>query len=288
MQEINYSSLPVGESHKKSSRRAVFEAALTGLISIVVIVGGMLLFKSSLASLDTLITALDVLLFVVFVVLLWLYFYGTQLKRDKLLRRFAADNQFTFQSYGPYFGKTGAPHFDSDSTLLSEIHRFGYHKQAQSNMTLSGVYRGLNFSLSIVSMSAQRSGSEGSVTFFGVITITSDKFHNLPHVIALSKSGNRLTSALNFNAVDSPEWRQELLGWQADAYYDVYTNENKTISDDKMPNVLANIHQLDGSDVEINQGKLYVITIDGIDYTQEGMAMSFKGLDAVADAYEII
>jgi hypothetical protein len=284
MQEINYSSLPAGKSRKKSSRRAVFEAILTGAISIVVIVGGMLLFESTLASLDTLIIVIGILLFVVFIVLLWSYIYGTQLKRDNLLRRFASDNQFALQSYGPYFGKTAIPNFDSNSMLLSEVRKLDYHKQAHSNMTLSGIYRGISFSVSNVGMYWQRSGNRAGVTFFGVIVVTSDKLHDLPHMIALSKSGNRLTSALNFDVIDGLEWQQELLGWRSDAYYDIYTNEHGIFSDDKLSDVLASIHKIDGSDIEINQGKLYVITIDGIDYTQEGMAVIFKKLDVFIDA----
>jgi len=281
MQQINYSSLEHHDERSKYASPAI--AATIGVITLIVAIVGPLYFPDFILSIDTLVTLLGLVLFVVFVILLYRLVYDTQIRRDKLLRAFAADNQFTFTSQKPVMGSWYIPEFISTSALLSP----GYRLSPRSDMILTGVYDGVSFSLTVVGMYWSRPGQRAGVSYFGTIIIHAETLSGLPHIIALSKSMGRLLSSLNTEVIKDPAWQSCLVGWEANARYDMYTNlddsrtatENETVS-----RLLADIHTLTESDVEINKGDLYIIDIDGIEYTQEGLQSVFNKI-AVAARY---
>lgn len=281
MKQINYASLPRNDIRRSYTTPLI--AVVCGVLAITIMLIGPLLFPVLLLQLDGLVTLVGLVLFGVFIILLHRYFYETQIARDRLLRAFAKDNDFSFHSYKPSIGMGRIPDFTSHSSLLSP----GYRLTPRSNMKLEGVYAGIDFSVTIVGMYWSRPGNRAGVSFYAVIRIHSGKLQMLPHIVALSKTSGRLLSSLNADLVKDGAWQQFTLGWEANARYDIYAYANNTLNvgqGDTFSMMLAEIHTLSGSDIEVNKGEMYIIDIGGIDYTQEGLQTVFNKI-AIAAKY---
>ncbi|MET0979844.1 MAG: hypothetical protein ABWX90_01145, partial [Candidatus Saccharimonadales bacterium] len=232
MQQINYSSLEHRDKRSKYASPAI--AAMIGVIALMIMIAGPLYFSDFFLSIDVLVMLLGLVLFAAFVILLHWLMHATQIRRDKLLRAFAADNQFTFTRQRSIMGGWYIPEFISTSALLSP----GYRLSPRSDMMLTGTYEGVSFSLTVVGMYWSRLGQRAGVSYFGTIIIHAETLGDLPHIIALSKSTSRLLSSLNTEVIKDPVWQSCLVGWEANARYDIYakmdgmrTNtDNPTIS----------------------------------------------------------
>ncbi|MET1032893.1 MAG: hypothetical protein ABWX94_00135 [Candidatus Saccharimonadales bacterium] len=281
MQQINYSSLEHRDKRSKYASPAI--AAMIGVIALMIMIAGPLYFSDFFLSIDVLVMLLGLVLFAAFVILLHRLMHATQIRRDKLLRAFAADNQFTFTRQRSIMGGWYIPEFISTSALLSP----GYRLSPRSDMMLTGTYEGVSFSLTVVGMYWSRLGQRAGVSYFGTIIIHAETLGDLPHIIALSKSTSRLLSSLNTEVIKDPAWQSRLVGWEANARYDIYAKIDGMRTNANGPTIsrmLADIHTLTESDVEINGSDLYIIDIDGIEYTQEGLQSVFNKI-AVAARY---
>lgn len=286
MQEINYSSLKRREDSKPGAVTLPIGAALIGLMTIVLIILPMLLLPGLMQSMDYVATVCIIILVPVFVLLIYRVFYDAQIKRDKLLRAFAKDNNFIFHSQKPIWWRDTTPEFTSSSSLLSSYRNIGRNLTARSDMALSGDYRGVHFTVTIVSMFWMRANKFGGA-FYETIIINSEKLADLPHIIALSKLQDRIGNSLNERALKDPGWQTAIVDWQANAWYDIHIHsdgQNTDLKNSTISKMMADIHEVNKSDIEINDGALYIIKMDGIEYTQEGLRTIFDKVGVVARA----
>lgn len=280
VQDINYRSL---QTKTADISKDPWIAMGLGLGAIVFIVGIVLLFSEYLAVVENIVILGGFLLLSILFVLIYYIIYDVQLKRNKLLRAFARDNNFTFTSFPPIFGRDYVPAYVSSSLLLSGVRRIGYAVWPRSNMSLRGTYDGLNFTITIVGMHWAANRNKSGVSFFQTVVLHSDALSDSPHLIALSKISDRLTSSLNIEVVDAPAWQSVVLGWEASARYDIYTDDAQNVME--LPNLsraMARVHVIDGSDIEIVDSDIYLIKIDGIDFSEEGFRPIFEKISAIA------
>lgn len=285
MKSINYTALNNQSVKRRKTISGPIAALLIGTVTLMVTLIGPLFLSDILFAADTFITLTGLVLFVVFVMLLCRHIYDIRSKRDKLLRAFTSDNNFRFKSHPPGIFADYNTQFKSNSSLLSAVRTFNYIVTSRSTMTLAGIYAGLDFSITVVEMHRSRRGDTPTVSFFGTITLHSDKLQSHPHMIALSKSTGRLTSTLNTEVIEKDAWQSCLIGWEADAKYDMYIapgQGSNDMSDQYFSEMLSRIHSIDGSDVEINEGCLYIIKTDGIKYTTDGLQAVFDKIAAAA------
>jgi hypothetical protein len=282
VKDINYRSLRSSVVYKPQDPWITVGVSVAA--TAILVVATLLYVKYPVVGENAIIVA-GLLLFLAFVVLLYYMIYDVQIKRNKLLRAFARDNNLTFKSTSPALGNDYIPRFVSSSSLLSGIRTLHYVVTPRSNMSLRGSYRGIVFNITIVVMYCVRRGNKAGVSFFQTIVIRSDALREFPHIIALSKLAERAFSALNTDTLQASPWQPALVGWEANAMYDIYSDTMRSdrLKDQMLSSMLARIHSVDESDVEITDSDIHVIKIDGIDFTEEGFRPIFEKIAIIAE-----